>query len=121
MTKSGGARIDELSEIDFRGKIGPQVNQYAKKSRKLARDLASELDSGASDARRAMKALKGHPLLLGLDVSLRARKVARKLKRAKELAQGISAESIKFSAEYRKQFIHEPALVRDGKSRKVDL
>ncbi|MFD0774705.1 hypothetical protein ACFQZ2_12275 [Streptomonospora algeriensis] len=124
MERSGEARIHELAEIDFTGRVGTQVTTYAKKSRKFARDLASELETGAEDARQAMKGLKGHPALMGVDVRLRARRVARKLRRAQELAKGISAESVKFASEYRKQFIHAPAGVRTtpkNADRKVDL
>ena len=90
--------MDELGEIEFFGPVGTQVIRYARTSRRFARDLAAELESAAHDSRVAMSALKGHPALLGLDVKIRARRVSRKLKRAKELAQGISAESVKFAA-----------------------
>jgi len=119
---SGEDRMDELGEIEFFGHVGTQVIRYARTSRRFARDLAAELESAAHDSRVAMSALKGHPALLGLDVKIRARRVSRKLKRAKELAQGISAESVKFAAEYRKQFIHAPAAVRTApRKRKVEL
>jgi DsbC/DsbD-like thiol-disulfide interchange protein len=119
---SGEERIDELAEIEFFGSVGTQVTRYAKTSRRFARDLAAELESAAHDSRVAMSALKGHPALLGLDVKIRARRVSRKLKRAKELAQGISAESVKFAAEYRKQFIHAAAAVRKApRKRRVEL
>jgi hypothetical protein len=122
---SGSSRIGELAAIDFTGNVGTQVVTYAKKSRGFARDLAAELDAGAEDARKAMNKLSGHPLLMGLDVRLRSRRVARRLTRAKECALAISAESIKFAAEYRKQFIDTPAAVRRSASkttsREVDL
>ncbi|MFE6386771.1 hypothetical protein [Nocardiopsis dassonvillei] len=119
---SGEDRIDELGSIEFFGPVGTQVTRYAKTSRRFARDLAAELESAAHDSRVAMSALKGHPALLGLDVKIRARRVSRKLKRAKELAQGISAESVKFAAEYRKQFIHAANAVRKKpRKRRVEL
>ncbi|XKK40245.1 hypothetical protein HFP72_05980 [Nocardiopsis sp. ARC36] len=119
---SGEDRMDEMAEIEFFGPVGTQVIRYARTSRRFARDLAAELESAAHDARVAMGGLKGHPALLGLDVKIRARRVSRKLKRAKELAQGISAESVKFAAEYRKQFIHAPAAVRTApRKRRVEL
>lgn len=122
---SGHSRIGELADVEFVGNVGTQVVAYAKKTRRFARDLAAELDTGAEDARKAMNQLKGHPALMGIDVRLRSRRVARRLTRAKECALAISAESIKFAAEYRKQFVHEPAVRRSGSkaksSRKVDL
>jgi hypothetical protein len=52
-----------------------------------------------------MLKLRKHPLLRGLDVRLRSRLVARRLKRARDCAKGISAEAVKFNLEYRKQFL----------------
>ena len=47
---------------------------------------------------------KGHPLLLGVDVRLRARRVARRLKRCAESAQGVATEAVRFNEEFRIQF-----------------
>lgn len=120
---SGKARIADLATVEFRGKkVGAQITEYAKKSQRLNRDLAAEFEAAAKDARKAMYGLKGHPALFGIDVKVRARWVSRRLERAKELAVALSAESVKFAAEYQRQFIEQAkANNRKDKRRKVDL
>lgn len=123
MSGTGQKRINELAAIEFRSKrVGQPITEYAKKAQRLARDLAAEFDRSARDARQAMYGLRSHPALLGVDVKARARMVARKLKRAKECAVGISGESIKFQLEYRRQFVAEAERTEaKTKRRKVDL
>lgn len=122
---SGNARITDLATVEFRDKkIGGQIATYAKKSQRLGRDFAAEFDRAAAEARTAMHGLKGHPALFGIDVRVRARWVARRLERAKELAIALSAESVKFAAEYNRQFIeqaHANSRKEMRKPRKVDL
>lgn len=102
---SGEDRIDQLGDIEFRGQVGKQVAKYAQATQRIGHDLAYTLDNDADRARKAMVKLRRHPLLGGVDVRLRARWVARRLKRARELAKGISAEAVKYQMEYRKQFL----------------
>lgn len=102
---SGESRIDKLGDIAFGGQVGKQVAKYAKETQRLGHDLAYTLDNDKARARKAMLKLHGHPLLAGVDVRIRARMVTRKLKRARELARGISAEAVKYQMEYRKQFL----------------
>lgn len=102
---SGEQRLTRIGDIPFRGRVGENVAKYAKANQDLGRDLASELSNGAEAARRAMRGLQGHPLLHGVDVRLRARRVARKLNKAKELALAVSAESVRFNQQYRREFL----------------
>jgi hypothetical protein len=102
---SGESKIEALSNIEFRGSVGKQIAQYAKATQRIGHDLAYALDNDAGRARSAMHKLKKHPLLLGVDVRIRARLVARHLRRAHDCARGISAEAVKFNLEYRKQFL----------------
>lgn len=111
---SGEDRIDELGEIEFHGQVGKRIAQYARTTQRLGHDLAYTLDNDAERARKAMLHLRKHPLLRGLDVRVRAWHVSRRLRRARDLARGISAEAVKYHAEYRKQF---PAGVDTSKTR----
>lgn len=101
---SGEDRIDKLGDIEFVGQVGKRVAEYARTTQRLGHDLAYTLDSDADRARKAMLKLRKHPLLGGVDVRIRAWHVSRRLRRARDLARGISAEAVKYHAEYRKQF-----------------
>lgn len=102
---SGERRLDKLSAVEFRGQVGRAVADYAKGTQRLARDLAAELDVSAETSRAAMWKLRSLPEMRSVDVWVRARLVARHLKRARDLAQGISAEAVKFNALYRREFL----------------
>src|SRR5690606_23683175 len=102
---SGERRLDKLGGIEFRGQVGRAVADYAKGTQRVARDLAAELDVTAETSRAAMWRLRKLPAMRGVDVWVRARMVSRHLKRARDLAQGISAEAVKFNLLYRREFI----------------
>jgi hypothetical protein len=98
-------KISELENVEFRGSLGEAFTAYAEAAQGLTGPLAFELEVAANDAEAAMAALKGHPLLLGIDTRIRARRVAKRLKRAAELAEGIGKEVGKFPTEYRRQIV----------------
>ncbi len=102
---SGQQRLDEIAGIEFRGKVPKQVAAYAKATQRFAHDLARELDAAEAAAEAAMRQLKGHPLLAGVDVAVRAWRVSRHLRDARELVQGISAEAVKFNIQFRNEFL----------------
>jgi hypothetical protein len=110
---SGRSRIPELSGIEFHGH--ESVRQYANAIRVLCRDLACELEFGSGELYQVLSRQAGHPLLLGLDVKLRARRVCRRLDRLARLMGGGTTESIAFYMEFRRQFAD---VIRDKKSRK---
>lgn len=115
---SGLQRVDKISGMTFLGKkIATKVADYAKENQKLARDMARELDAAASAAEAAMLELKGHPLLLGVDVQARAWWVSRHLREARELCEGLSAEMVKFNAQFRQEFIEGTAAEKRGTSK----
>lgn len=99
-------RINDLSGIEFTG--ARSVAQYSKAARALCRDLSREFEFSAEEIEGALIAsMKGHPLLALVgapDVRLRARRVARRLRRASELAQGAAVEAVKFNAQFRREF-----------------
>lgn len=108
-------RIPELQSIGFKG--SKSIADYSRTGRDLARDIAWEYHEASEEVKAALSRQKGHPLLLGLDVKLRARRVAAHLKRAAEGEVGVAAALVKFNAEYKRQFV-EPAQAAKAKQRK---
>lgn len=103
---SGLRKIDKIAALTFTGKkTAVKVAEYARENQSFARDMARELDAAASAAEAAMLELKGHPLLRGVDVQARAWWVSRHLRDAREICSGISAEMVKFHAQFRAEFI----------------
>ena len=100
----GERRIAELGAIEFEG--AKDITLYARKGREVCRDLAMELEAAAEMVLGVLSKQNGHPLLLGLDVRIRARRVAKRLHRAAECAQGAGIEVVKFRSEFRYQFQH---------------
>lgn len=105
-------RIPELESIEFKG--SKSVADYSRSGRDLARDLAWEFHASADELQAALSRQKGHPLLLGLDVRIRAKRVAAHLKRAAEGQAGVATALVKLNAEYRRQFV-DPAQAAKAK------
>lgn len=102
---TGAARIDAIADCEFTGpRVPGRIATYASLTQKLAHDLARELAEAEPAALAAMRQLGGHPLLAGVDVRLRARKVARVLREARELAMAVSGEAVAFNAQFRAEF-----------------
>jgi hypothetical protein len=104
-THNGGlvrGRIPELSGIEFTGH--ESVKDYAATLRGLFRDLAFEIEFGRSELYEVLSRQSGHPLLMGIDVKLRARRVCKRLDRAAALMGGGVTESVAFYREFRTQF-----------------
>jgi hypothetical protein len=98
-------RLDEIAECEFAGKhVAAQIAQYATLTQRLAHDLARELANSEEAALDAIRRLQGHPMLRGLDVRWRARRVARVLREARALCEGVSAESVAFNVQFRHEF-----------------
>jgi hypothetical protein len=98
-------RISELAEVEFEGSLSEAFAEYSRRAEKLALALSFELEMAESDSRAAMSRLSGHLLLFGVDVKVRARRVAKRLRRARELADGIAAEASLFERNYRRYFL----------------
>ena len=102
---SGGlvrGRIPELSGIEFTG--AESVKDYAATLRGLFRDLAFEVEFGRGELYEVLTRQQGHPLLMGIDVRLRARRVCKRLDRLAALMGGGVTESVAFYREFRLQF-----------------
>jgi hypothetical protein len=100
-------RISELAEVEFEGSLGEAFAEYSRRAQKLARALSFELEMAETDAQAAMSRLSGHPLLFGIDAKVRARRVAKRLRRARELADGTATEASQFIRTYRRWFLAE--------------
>src|SRR6266568_4700039 len=99
-------KINELAAIDFSsGPLGEAFRAYGEEAYALGRRWARELDMAATDSKAAMETLKGHPLLFGLDCWAKARRVAYRLRRAQNLADGLAQESRKFHRAYERHFL----------------
>ncbi|GLZ15852.1 hypothetical protein Acsp04_60870 [Actinomadura sp. NBRC 104425] len=97
--------IDELAGVEFGGSLAIAFELYARELFTIARAWQHELDMASSDAEAAMSELHGHPLLFGLDAKVKARRVARRLKRAQALAHGLAEEAQRFNRAYRRHFL----------------
>lgn len=96
-------RIPELANIPFTG--SKSITEYSQAGRKICRELTIEFDMAADEVYGALVASqKGNPLLLGVDVRLRARRVKKRLQRASEHTKAAGAEMVRFHAQFRKEF-----------------
>ena len=105
-TNSAGApgkrRIPELSTIQLN--TTSAFAEYTRQSRALCRDLAAEFDFAAAEIQAALIRQSKHPLLASVSVRIRARKVARRLRRARDCAIGAGIESVAAWHEFQRQF-----------------
>ena len=99
---SGRKRIPELSMIELKSTSG--VADYCSASRNLARDFANELDSAGQELYATLSRMQGHPLAFGIDVKVKARKVRRRLHRARDLALGTGVECVKAWYTFQREF-----------------
>lgn len=97
--------ITELASVEFTGSLGAAFQHYGKQLTVLAERWGTELDIAAVDAEAAMSTMKGHKLLFGLDSKVRARRVAKRLKRARDLAAALAERGESFHRSYRKHFL----------------
>ena len=95
-------RIPELESIEFTG--ARSVAAYSRALRDLSRDMSNESEFAAEELVAVLSRQKGHPLLAGIDVRMRARRVARRLYRAAQLYNGAAVEAVKLYQEFRMQF-----------------
>jgi hypothetical protein len=85
------------------------VAAYRETAGDITRAVAWEFHEAASEAQALLAVrLSGHPLLFGLDVRRRAKKVADRLRRAGEAASGAFVEVEEFYGAYGRLFL-DPA------------
>ena len=97
--------VRELARVPFSGRLEVAFDSYSKEAEALAIRLRFELEAAAGDAEAAMRSLKGKWWLVGMDTRHSARKVAKRLKRAAELADGVRGEARAFSRSYHVAFV----------------
>jgi hypothetical protein len=98
------SEISELASVEFEGSLGEAFQRYGRALEEIGDRWATELEMAAVDAEAAMGSMKGHLLLFGIDSKVKARRVAKRLKRARELANSLAERGDKFPRDYRRQF-----------------
>jgi hypothetical protein len=114
-------KIDELAKIEFTGSMEEAIGRYAWQLRSISRRWDTELGLASTDVKAALVSIRGS--WLGLDKAarrIRARRVARRLKRAQTLASGLSGRGEKFAVQYGKQFLALTAGVAKERARKIE-
>jgi hypothetical protein len=99
---AGRARIPELATIDVNSTSA--FAEYTRASRKLCRDLAAEFDFAAAEIQTALIRSSKQPLLHGIAVRYRARKVSRRLRRARDCAIGAGIECVAAWHTFQREF-----------------
>ena len=100
----GRRNITELSTVEFTGSLGAAFQAYGHQLTALAQRWGVELEIASVDAEAAMSSMKGHLLLFGLDSKVRARRVTKRLKRARDLTAALAEQGEMFHRAYRKHF-----------------
>lgn len=99
-------RLDELARIEFVGSLTEAFSHYATALQQIATRWDTELGLAAADVRQAMASTRGR--WLGLDAPARrvkARRVARRLRRAQTLAAVLGKHARQFPREYQRHFM----------------
>jgi len=106
-------RLDELARIEFTGSLGEAFGRYAHQLREVSTRWDTELGLASTDVRAALTSMRTR--WLGLDAAARrvkARRVARRLRRAQTLVAGLGKRAEQFPKEYAKQFLASPEVAK---------
>lgn len=106
---SSERKLDELAKVEFTGSLGEAFGHYAHALRTVSRRWDTELGLASTDVRAALTSMRTR--WLGLDAAARrvkARRVARRLRRAQVLAASLAKRAEQFPKEYAKQFLSSP-------------
>jgi len=93
--------IPRLSAFEIRGT--EDVAKYSQALRDISRALANEVDYTAAEL-QATLTRAGGSLSDKFQARMKARKVTRRLRRARDLYQGAAIEAVKFWATYRQEY-----------------
>jgi hypothetical protein len=96
--------ISELAKIEFEGSLGEAFERYGRALEEIADRWATELELAAVDAEAAMGSMKGHLLLFGIDSKIKSRRVAKRLRRARDLLSDLADRGDRFPREYKRHF-----------------
>ncbi|PPK65764.1 hypothetical protein V5P93_000349 [Actinokineospora auranticolor] len=114
-------RIGELARVEFTGSMGEAIGHYSAALRTISRRWDTELGLASADVRAALVSIRGS--WLGLDKAarrLRARRVARRLRRAQSLASALADRADRFRVQYARQFLVMSADEAKDRTRKLD-
>ncbi|OLT36742.1 hypothetical protein BJF79_30695 [Actinomadura sp. CNU-125] len=111
-----GREITELADVEFKGSLADAFTIYGDRLEQLGDQFALELEMAAGDAEAALVSL-GRWWALGLDVQFKARRVAKRLVRAQEMAHGMGQQGPKIVRAYERQFTE--ASRRSGRHRRA--
>lgn len=103
---SRNRRLDELARVEFTGSLGEAFGRYAHALRAVGARWDTELGLASADARKALVSMRGR--WLGLDAAARrvkARRVARRLRRAQTLVASLTKRAEQLPKEYARQFL----------------
>jgi hypothetical protein len=115
--KSGRARIPELALIEMNSTSA--LKKYVTEARGLCRDVGNELEWGAEEIAAVLTTTgKGNPWLMGVDVKIRARKVAKRARRAADLQRAACVELVKLWQDFTVQFAPALQQYKDQKNPK---
>lgn len=106
-------RLDELAKVEFTGSLSEAFGTYAAELRDLAARWDTELGLASGDVRAALTSMRTK--WLGLDAAsrrIKARRVARRLRRAQTLVASVKKCAERFPKEYAKQFMTPEAAKR---------
>jgi hypothetical protein len=98
-------RLDELARVEFTGSLGEAFGRYGWALREVSKRWDTELGLASTDVRAALTSIRTG--WLGLDAAsrrLKARRVARRLRRAQTLVADLTRRAEKFPREYARQF-----------------
>ncbi|MET1035212.1 MAG: hypothetical protein ABWX68_08265 [Arthrobacter sp.] len=110
------ARLPNLNTIEITS--AGQLQRFVAEARDTAREFGGELDWAAEELQAVLvRAGKGNPWLMGVDVKLRAKRVSNRARRAAELQRGAGVEMVKLWQEFLIQFA--PALEQNTKAVKT--
>lgn len=95
------ADVPKLSAFEIRGT--EDVAKYSEALRDISRALAAEVDYTAAEL-QATLSRAGETLADKFAARFKARKVTRRLRRARDLYTGAAVEAVKFWATYRQEY-----------------
>ena len=109
-------RIAELATIELNSTSA--LKRYVDEARRLALDFGLELNWGAEEIEAVLTAAgHGNPWLMGMDVKMRARRIAKRARRAAELQRASGVEMVRLWQDFLTAFA--PALQQRERPKKT--
>lgn len=102
-TYTGSAGIPELDAIELNSAAA--LKQYAGEARKIQRALATQFEMASEEIYAVLCASgQGNPLLMGIDVKIKAKRVRARLRRASKAASESSIECTRMWVQFVREF-----------------